>query len=193
MLAILAAGQSRRFGDQDKLAAPLHGKMLGLHAADRLTQIAFDHRIVIASDRDHPCAVGLTKMGYDVVLNNAAAEGQSASVRCAAQHAITCDASALIICLADMPYIVPQHIRDLSRAFEDHDRETTIASTDDGKAMPPAIFPFSQFAALKDLQGDQGARSLLQTAHLITAPDGSLRDIDTPEILALENQKGIDV
>lgn len=189
MLAVLAAGQSRRFGDKDKLAAPLHGKMLGLHAAGTLIGMAFDHRIIIASKIDHPCTAGWTEMGYDIIVNDHAAEGQSASVRMAAQQAIACSATALYICLADMPYIVLQHIQNLSQTFEDHDRKEVIASSDNGKTMPPAIFPSHQFAILSDLQGDQGARKLLQTAQLVAAPNGSLLDIDTPEILAVENRK----
>ncbi|QTD55092.1 nucleotidyltransferase family protein [Parasphingorhabdus cellanae] len=189
MLAVLAAGQSRRFGDQDKLTALLHGRMLGLHAADTLTRIAFDRRTIIASDPGHPCAIGWRAMGYDIILNEHAAEGQSASVRCAAQHAMKYGASALYVCLADMPYIVHQHIQKLSRAFDDHDHQKIIASGEGDKAMPPAIFPSSEFGTLQDLQGDHGARKLLQTAYRVAAPDGSLLDIDTPQILATENQK----
>lgn len=189
MLAVLAAGQSRRFGDDDKLTASLHGRMLGLHAADTLTRIAFDRRIIIASDPGHPCVTGWKEMGYDIIVNDHAVEGQSASVRVAAQHATASGTSALYICLADMPYIVHQHIQNLSQAFEQHGQDTVIASSENGKAMPPAVFPSRLFARLADLRGDQGARELLQTAHLIPADDGSLLDIDTPELLERENRK----
>ncbi|MEP2101441.1 MAG: nucleotidyltransferase family protein [Parasphingorhabdus sp.] len=190
MLALLAAGQSRRFGDQDKLAALLHGKMLGLHAAETLSNLPVDHRIIIASDPDHPCAAGWEKMGYHIIVNEHAAEGQSTSVRCAANSAAASGASALLICLADMPYIAPQHLQNLCQTFKDGEQSKVVASSDGGKAMPPAIFPAGQITALKDLRGDQGARQLLQTAHLAAAPDGSLLDIDTPEILVAENRKG---
>lgn len=189
MLAVLAAGQSRRFGDEDKLTASLHGRMLGLYAADTLTHIAFDRRIIIAASLDHPCAASWRAMGYDIIVNESAAEGQSASVRCAAQRAIEYGASALHICLADMPYIVHQHIQRLSQTFEDHDQNKIIASSNGSTAMPPAIFPSGQFATLADIKGDQGARQLLQIAHLVAAAEGSLLDIDTPEILAMENRK----
>jgi molybdenum cofactor cytidylyltransferase len=90
-----------------------------------------------------------------------------------------------------MPYIKRQHIRNLSQAFENRDRKAIVGSGDDDKIMPPAIFPSSQFSALQNLRGDQGARKLLQTAHLVSAPEGSLLDIDTPEILAIENREEI--
>ncbi len=41
MLALLAAGQSRRFGYSDKLSALLGDKMLGLHAAETGTAMSF--------------------------------------------------------------------------------------------------------------------------------------------------------
>lgn len=189
ILALLAAGQSRRFGDQDKLTALLHGKMLGLHAAETLASLPFDQRIIVASCPDHPCTDGWKEMGYDIVANDHASEGQSTSVRCATASAIACNAEAICICLADMPYITCEHIEGLVRAFLECGRDSVIASSDHGKAMPPALFPSSQFAILQDVQGDQGARKLLQSAHFVPVDDGSLLDIDTPEILAMENRK----
>ncbi len=189
MLALLAAGQSRRFGHKDKLTALLHGKMIGLHAAETLATQPFEHHVIIASDPDHPCTADWKELGYEIVTNNHAIEGQSTSVRCAAQRAAACDASALLICLADMPYITQQHIQDLTLNFQDSGVKKIVASSDNSKAMPPAIFPSSKFEALSDLQGDQGARKLLQTAQLVTLNDDSLLDIDTPETLATENRK----
>lgn len=189
MLALLAAGQSRRFGDKDKLTAMLHGRMLGLHAAETLASLPFDQHVIIASAQDHPCAAGWRELGYEIVINEQADEGQSTSVRLAAQHAQSSKATALCICLADMPYISAKHIQRLLHAFQKDGQQETVASNRNGTAMPPAIFPPGRFAALQNLQGDQGARKLLDAAHLLSASGDGLIDIDTPEILAMENRK----
>ncbi len=190
MLALLAAGQSRRFGDNDKLTALLRGKMLGLHAAATLARPPFDHRIVIASDENHPCAADWSILGYDIIINERADQGQATSVQCAVEHALASGVTALCLCLADMPYITGRHIETLLQSFEVVDRNQIVASSYDGNAMPPAIFPADQFGAIQQLQGDQGARKLLRTAHLVPAEKDILLDIDTAEMLEIENRKG---
>lgn len=45
---LLAAGRSTRFGREDKLAAPLSGVPLALHAARRLAVLPVAARIVVA-------------------------------------------------------------------------------------------------------------------------------------------------
>ncbi len=189
MLALLAAGQSRRFGNNDKLTALLHSKMLGLHAAATLAQLPFNHRIVIASDSNHPCAADWSVLGYDIIVNERADQGQATSVQCAVEQALASGVTALCLCLADMPYMTGQHIKMLLQSFEVFDRKQIVASTCDGNAMPPAIFPVDQFEVMQHLQGDQGARKLLKTAHLVRAEQDILLDIDTVEMLEIENRK----
>ncbi len=189
MLALLAAGQSRRFVNEDKLTALLHGKMLGLHAAETLASVSFDHHVVIVSSAEHACAARWQDLGYKIVVNDRAVDGQSTSVAQAAHEATACHASALCICLADMPFITSLHMVKLSEAFQASGGGKVVASSDKGSAMPPVLFPSSQFATLKDIRGDQGAKRLLKTAHLVPENDGGLLDIDTLEALEIENRK----
>ena len=184
MLAILASGSSRRFGEQDKLAALLHGKMLGLHVAETLVNMPFEHRAII-STRDHVCEEQWAGFGYDIIVNDRSGQGQSTSVALAAKSARQRGAGALCICLADMPFVTTAHITGLLEAF---DQRGTVASRSGGNIMPPAIFPASLLEQLEAISGDQGARNLLHDAHLIDVTDGILMDIDTPEDLALANQ-----
>ncbi|QJB69506.1 nucleotidyltransferase family protein [Parasphingorhabdus halotolerans] len=183
MLAILAAGSSRRFGKQDKLTALLHGKMLGLHAAEALAKSPFDHRAVIASSRDHPCAQDWRQLGYDVVVNREAADGQSRSVNLAAQTAVDRGARGLCICLADMPFVTAAEIEKLAAMFEGKNATEPVASSARDKISPPAIFPASSLNMLTEISGDQGARQMLEKATLVQAPAALLQDIDTPEML----------
>lgn len=183
MLALLAAGQSRRFGDQDKLGALLSGKMLGLHAAEAATDISFAQKLVIASP-DHICAAGWRAMGYELIVNEDAAQGQSTSVRLAARQAVEAGASALCIMLADMPFVTSGHLGNLIERFEQAGETRAVASVRSGQAMPPAIFPSGALGGLLKLQGDAGARKLLADALLVTASDQLLMDIDTADDLA---------
>ena len=183
MLAILAAGSSQRFGTQDKLAALLQGKMLGLHAAEALAKCAFDTRIVIASSIDHPCAQDWGRLGYNVVVNEKAADGQSTSVRLAARAALDCGARGLCICLADMPFVTAAYFEKLAAMFEEKSASEPVASSARHKISPPAIFPASSLNMLTKISGDQGALQMLEKATVVQAPVALLQDIDTPEML----------
>jgi molybdenum cofactor cytidylyltransferase len=184
MLALLAAGQSRRFGDSDKLSALLGDKMLGLHAAETGAAMSFSHKLVIASP-EHDCAGQWSNLGYRVITNEQAALGQATSVRLAAAHAIEAGASALCIMLADMPFVTRDHIDRLIATFEQSGG--TVASARNGQAMPPAIFSVDAMESLLALEGDSGARTLLSEARLVVGDDPLLIDIDTPEDLARAN------
>lgn len=176
MLALLAAGQSRRFGDRDKLSARLGGKMLGVHAAETGTRLSFAQRLVIGSP-DHDCAPHWSALGYRIIANDDAALGQATSVRLAAARAIQSGASAMCIMLADMPFVTCDHLGRLVAAFEQTGE--TVASVRNGQAMPPAIFSAAVLESLIALTGDSGARNLLADAELVEADDPTLLDVDT--------------
>lgn len=186
MLALLAAGQSRRFGDRDKLSAPLGDRMLGLHAAETAAAISFADKLVIASP-EHDCAPRWRDLGYQVMANEDAEEGQASSVRVAAAHAIRSGSDALCILLADMPFVTRDHLDRLIAAFAESGG--TVASVRNGQAMPPAIFPVERFQSLIALAGDSGARRLLAEATLVTGKDPVLIDIDTEADLAKANDR----
>lgn len=186
MLALLAAGRSRRFGDQDKLSAMLGGKMLGLHAAEVGADLPFAHKLLIGSP-EHDCAPQWSALGFQVIANEDAAQGQATSVRLAAGQAIETGASALCIMLADMPFVTSDHLDRLIAAFEQSGSASTVSSARDGQAMPPAIFPAAALESLIALEGDSGARKLLADAELVDADNRVLIDIDTEAELAQAN------
>ncbi len=93
------------------------------------------------------------------------------------------DIDAVLIALADMPFVDRSHFDTLLTAFDG----SVVGTNGCGVAMPPAIFGRSHFAQLTRLSGDNGAQALLRTAPLVTAPVEKLLDIDTPDdLLAAE-------
>ncbi len=186
-VAVLAAGSSSRFGAEDKLVAPFRGKPLGLHATDALAGQDFSHRWVIVRTLDHPCVPGWMSAGFEPVLNTHAATGMGSSLRRAAELADLVGAEGLMVCLADMPLVEPAHIAALSRLWRE--QGGIVASRDGDLVSPPAIFARTHFKRLAGLDGDQGGRALMNGAACVTAPQGSLVDIDDPEALLREATK----
>ncbi len=174
--ALLAAGRATRFGG-NKMEAMLGDQMLGTIIAATLAERHFVHRIAICNANTPDYCAALSRMNMTVIVNKTPERGLSSSLILVAQAALKTDATALLICLADMPYITAAHIDALIAAH--NETREVIASSSEGTPMPPAIIPRSRWPDLLPLSGDRGAATLLQNAVQIRASSGELRDIDT--------------
>ncbi len=188
-VAVLAAGQSRRFLGADKLTQPLGRTMLGLHICEALVPLDCAHSVIITSADDHPCASGWRTAGFDICVNEMAEEGLGTSVACAARFAAERAADALLICLADMPFVPTKHLQNLISQLDPENSRTMIASDNGRRRSPPAIFAASHFAGLEQLKGAAGARDLLAAADTIKITPQCLVDIDTREQLVRANSQ----
>jgi len=176
-VALLAAGSSQRFGEADKLAVDFRGRPLAQHAADTLP-LDICARAWLITGQVQPVwqAVGLAP-----VHNPNAAQGMGTSVALAARLADEADCDALVIALADMPFVPRAHFDDLIGALK---RPCDIVGSTSGAShMPPVIFGSDFFATLISLSGDQGARELIAGSRAISCPPEWLIDIDTPQAL----------
>lgn len=179
-LILLAAGHSRRFG-KPKLRAMLHGRMLAHHIAANLYDIPFARRLAVVGADD----LGLAAFGFELVGLDSTIQSASLAAGVAAAQSEPC--AAIMIALADMPFVPASHFIELAKAFDGE----RIATSDGQRNMPPAIFGRSHFAALGQLQGDQGARTILEDAPHVVADAQLLYDIDTPEQLIAANQRSV--
>jgi molybdenum cofactor cytidylyltransferase len=177
MIAILAAGASRRFGPDNKLEAIWHGKPLILYAAATLHAIPAFRYVAICRPEDHTLQEILSKEGFEIRQNSGPDTLLSESFRNAVSAAIACEADALLIALGDMPAISSRHYTALVSGLAHY---TILASRahDSSNNMPPAAFRRSEFAGLLAATGDQGARSIIAKAAFIEAPAHELRDFD---------------
>lgn len=177
-IAILAAGNARRFGS-DKLMADLDGAPLGFRVAQQLAQVGAGAHFAVCQPHA-TIASHYADLGYGIIDNPQADLGLSASLHLAVEAAAKTEAQALLVALADMPFVPASHVEALIAACEGE----TIQSSDANQPMPPAIFPCAMWALLLETKGDAGARQILLNAMTLAAPTGSLRDIDTPDDLA---------
>lgn len=182
LAAILAAGQSSRFG-RDKLSADFCGMPMGRWAFD--TVAALDVDIVWIGQGEMPSYLR-GEDSYAYIDNPNAHEGLSASLRTAADAAIACGADALLITLADMPLVTTEMLRHLLAQ-----RAPCASLYPDGKLGVPALLTSEYFAPLQSLSGDQGAGALLNRGAGIipvVLPACRLHDVDTPAGLSLAAQ-----
>jgi len=176
-LVLLAAGLSTRFGAEDKLAAPLNGLPLGLHAARTVAAIPFAARIAVTGARP----LAFTSYGFTTVENDDPAAGQGRSIALGVQAARRADVDAVLVMLADMPFVTAGHVRALFDGFDGN--HAVVASTTGDWSGPPALFGAVHFDLLAQLSGDHGPRTLIKAADLVAALPAELADIDTRQDL----------
>jgi molybdenum cofactor cytidylyltransferase len=179
---LLAAGSATRFGS-DKLRHALpHGVPIAAQAARHLRTQA---PRVVAVVRNPETRALLEKEGCEAVLFADAGQGMGASLACAARSAGRAD--GYLVALADMPFVRPSSIAAVREALEEG--APLAAPYFRGRRGHPVGIAGAFFDALLKLQGDQGAKRLLEAnaGRLVKIPVGDpgvLRDIDTPGDLA---------
>jgi len=185
---ILAAGQSRRMGSQNKLLARLNGKPLVARAVE--TALASNADEVLVVTGHEAVAVRDALSDYDIKFVHCAdaAKGLARSLN-AGLAALDNSVSGAVICLGDMPYVRPNGINALIDAYDPDAGHTIIVTTHEGKRGNPVLWDKRYFAEMSRISGDVGARHLIglyeEAVLEVTADDASkLVDIDTPEALA---------
>jgi molybdenum cofactor cytidylyltransferase len=183
---VLAAGQSRRMGGRDKLLEPVGGMPLLRHVVEALKASAVDEVVVVLPPEAGGREAALAGAGVRTVANQRAAEGMGTSVG-AGVTALRGDADAVLVVLADMPEIGAGDFDRLIAAFDPAEGRAIVrAVTETGKPGHPVLFGRRFFEPLRALEGDRGARVLIEDHPEflvdVTLPGASAQtDLDTPE------------
>ena len=187
---VLAAGASRRFGS-DKLLHPLsmRGAMLPLAAHSLLPWLEMFGQVtvVVRPGAERFCSAIETALGesrsaqIDWIECAEAAQGMAASLVCGVRANST--ASGWLIGLADMPAVPTAAIAGVRDALLQG--AALAAPTHYGRHGHPVGFASQYFDQLLGLQGDNGARRLLERDRAsiigVKVDDaGILADIDIP-------------
>jgi molybdenum cofactor cytidylyltransferase len=171
---VLAAGASGRLGEPKQLVRI--GPETLLERSVRVAREAGCSPVIVVLGFDaEAIGDGCVLKDVDIVVNDKWAEGMGASVRSGV--AALRDVEGCVLMTCDMPAVTAAHLRMLMVS------DGITASSYAGRRGVPAYFPKSAFQALLELQGEAGAKELLQSAAMIALPGGDF-DVDTPEDLA---------
>jgi molybdenum cofactor cytidylyltransferase len=154
---LLAAGGARRFGSQ-KLVATLDGVPVVRRAFDALSP-ATDGTIVVVGSEADAVTRALDGKTASIVVNADWALGLSTSLRCGIL-ATPPSTEAVIVGLGDEPAVDPHVCRELVRAWR-RDRKAIVAARYNGVQDHPVLFDRAVFAELTSLEGDVGAKSVI--------------------------------
>jgi molybdenum cofactor cytidylyltransferase len=182
-ILILAAGSGRRFGSDKRLAALPDGSPM-LETATRHALASGLPVAVCLRPGEDTLAAALNALGAEILSCPGAAAGMGQSLAEGIAR-ITWDGA--LVALGDMPDILPA---TFCKAAARLVPGGICQPTWQGKPGHPVGFSRAWFAALGRLEGDTGARAILQqngqaiTRFTVDDP-GILRDIDTPEDLVV--------
>jgi molybdenum cofactor cytidylyltransferase len=180
---VLAAGESSRFGSPKQLASYRGDTLAG--TAIRVAESVCGRRSVLVTgfEWERVVAACAPQQGFFVV-NERFREGMSTSVRTGVA-AIADVADAVLLMLADQPLVTAGHIDQLVDAWGGS-ADTIVASAFADTLGPPAIFPARYFDELCALDGDRGARPVIDSNvdHVVSvAIREAEADVDRPEDL----------
>ena len=182
---VLAAGQSTRMGS-NKLLAELGSKPLLAHTVAQIKASGVDEIVVVTGHQRAEIESALAGAGVRFVHNPAFADGLASSIRTGI-HAVQ-NFDAAFICLGDMPLIRADDMKRMVAAFDVEEGRTLIAPAQGRKLGNPVLWGQEHFASLLALEGDRGARGLLEArrdsiVEIAVEHDGIMLDADTPEAL----------
>jgi molybdenum cofactor cytidylyltransferase len=161
----LAAGHSRRMG-VNKLALPLKHSTVGSLGLETALHTRLEDMIVVVKKED--CLDWMdsalnTKARDRMVLVRCGAEnhGQAESLKNGVRQAIELQSDAIVIMLADQPFVTKEMIENLISRYERFNPQY-VASRYQEIIQPPVLLFSIIFPALLKLKGDQGARFLFE-------------------------------
>ncbi|KRG12360.1 hypothetical protein ACA30_20025 [Virgibacillus soli] len=182
----LAAGKSMRMGKQ-KLTLPIHNTTIGSMALREAVQSSLT-TIYVITNGNH------TWVDQDLLINKkcmfiecpTAARGQAESLKWGVKHANIAKMDAIIVLLADQPFISKKLIEQLITCFKNETSLDFVASSTAGITMPPILFSATMFPKIKTLEGDKGAKAFLKNKafhgkRLIIENTRHFYDVDTEE------------
>ncbi len=154
---ILAAGSSRRFGE-NKLLAMYEGKSLIQRCFEALpARLPGPAAVVTQYDAVEAMA---GNYGVSVIRNTAPELGISHSVALGTQ-ALGADCRGLLFLVADQPLLRQATVEGLLRCFA-ADPERIVVPTGAGRQGNPCVFPRALFPELEALRGDRGGKQIIR-------------------------------
>ena len=178
-VVILSAGQSTRFGSQKMNHSLADGKTI-LQTCIRQYQKVFSNVTVVISN-DSTLERSLKDSNVNIVVAEYAVKGMSQSLITGIQSQINAD--AWLIALGDMPYIKTSTFEKLASQSTKSNIVVPVCS---GRRGNPVIFGCDFQAELLDLEGDVGAKQIIElnqsrVLKVQVDDEGILHDIDRAE------------
>ena len=184
---VLAAGQARRMGADGphKLLAEFEGEPLVRRSARIAGEGGAGPVAVVTGHRAAEIEAALNGLDVRFVHNPDYASGMASSLKAGVASAGVQGADGVLVVLADMPGITAEDLARLISTFRAEQGAAIVRAVSDGKRGNPVILPKATFDAIMELEGDIGARPIVEGSGLkvvdVELGDAAHLDVDTPD------------
>ena len=182
---VLAAGESKRFGDKNKLSEMINGKPIINHVLDTLFEIFDYSELIVILGYEHKLIKNLIFNKNIKILKNINYKNGIGTSIALGMNYLETDVDGVMIIPADMPYLDSKDLTNLEKKFIELNCEKVVMPEHNSRIGNPVILPRNYFKTLKSLKDDFGARSLIRKKDIITFKTGfgTIFDIDTRDEL----------
>ena len=184
---ILAAGESRRMGVQNKLLLQIDSEVLIRKFVKSVSNSLVDAVLVVVGFEAEKIKAVLHDQAVRFVENPSYEEGMTTSIQSGVK-ASSNESTGLMICLADMPFAETSDLNLLIQAFNDYrstESSLIIVPVFQGKRGNPVLFSEVFREQILTHKGEGCREIVRQFPHYVKEVsmenDNLLRDIDTPE------------
>jgi len=191
---VLAAGSSSRMGPVNKLVQDVGGEPMVTRVVDAALTAGAHPVLLVVSGDDTEVSALVSDRSVRVVRNRDPSEGIASSIRAGlevmkeARPSVT----GALVCLGDMPLVRSSTLRSLMDALPPRVDARPVVPVHDGRRGNPVLWPAVRFPSLLKLEGDVGARALLDRVAPIEVEvddPGVVTDADDPA--ELEDVRGV--
>lgn len=186
-VVLLAAGKASRMGTggPHKLLAEFDGEPLVRRSARIALDSSAGSVIAVTGHRSADIAAALSGLPLRIVDNPDYATGMASSLKTGFAAPDAREADGVLVMLADMPGLTSADLRHLIAVFRKAGGKAIVRAVADGKRGNPVILPRSTFEAVQALEGDIGARPIVEGSGLavidVELGRAAHLDVDTPE------------
>jgi len=156
---LLAAGQSKRMGKENKLIKTINQIPIIKHAIENIMSSSIDELIIVVGYQKEKIEKLIDKnKKIKIVFNENFENGMSSSIKKGLNH-LSIKTEKFFICLGDMPH-VNQKIYDQLIGVKSN--KEIIVPTYKGKQGNPVLFSISFKNIIMGIKGDMGAKKILE-------------------------------
>ena len=179
---VLAAGSSTRMG-RNKMLLELGGQPLVRRAAAAALEAGLAPVLVVLGHEADRVRAALAGLDCQTVLNADHAQGVRVSLQTGVR-ALPESAGAVMVLLADMPFVTAAMIRDVADRYRAGDAPIVASQYGDVNA-PPTLYDRALFPELLSMGGEGCGKQVLRRhtheAAFVPWPETALADVDAPE------------
>ena len=185
---ILAAGESRRMGKQNKLLLPVSGEALLVKLIKSVCDSDVGQVIVVIGHEAEKIRRKLNNFPLSFVYNPNFSEGMTTSIKSGVKE-VSPDCDGYMICLADMPFINTSEINKLIHAYDQNrikEKRLIVIPVYQGHRGNPVLFSTEFREDILEHKMEFGCKGVIMknfesVKEIEMDDDSMLLDVDTLE------------